>query len=128
MSADYLQDFRTAIAIDNKLLAYSAAEGNLDLHELADLSCNMTVVYRLAMLETERLIDSPSHSSTDVCDLEGMWQALYDFYGDAAQLWAPVPANGDTLSRYRLQLERLRATARDRVELYHLEENPPPRY
>jgi len=128
MSTDFLQEFRDAILLDNKLLAAASAAGDLNLEDLADLSCNMRVVYRLVALETQRRNDSHSSSSTEVCDLQAMWQALYDFYGAAAQLWTPISANDDNLTRYRLQLERLRATARDRVELYRLEENPPPRY
>ena len=73
-------------------------------------------------------VASRTRSSSDVCELEAMWQTLYDFYVAAAELWAPISADGDTLCRYRLQRDRLRATPLDRVELYRLDENPPPRY
>jgi len=114
MSPAFVEDFAIGLIADNVFLAQSVAAGeSVTLGEALELAAGTRALYDLATLV-----------SRDVELMEDcfvLWRETASKFEALCNAWADVPEDGEIVSWHRIQLQRLRALAIDRVELYQPE-------
>jgi hypothetical protein len=111
MSPAFVEDFAIGLIADNVFLAQSVAAGeSVTLGEALELAAGTRALYDLTTL-----------ASRDVELMEDcfvLWRATASKFEELCKAWAEVPEDGEIVSWHRIQLQRLRALAIDRVDLY----------